>query len=170
MRWRDLDLQEGWWTIPREHSTNGHPHRVPLAADVIVIINAQRTGGQGDPVHVFCGRRNSLVIDRIGKAGAALSRVLGFEFVGHDLRRTAATRMAASGVPREHLSRVLNQVEGGPAATRVYDRYSYDREKRSALELWAREVAAARRSRTEHRGMRHADAGQDARIESALRS
>jgi integrase len=80
------------------------------------------------------------VKDRAKKAGAALSRVLGFEFRGHDLRRTAATRMAEAGVPRHHISAVLNHVEGGPAATRVYDRYSYDAEKRAALETWATEL------------------------------
>ena len=51
-----------------------------------------------------------LVEDRVRKAGAALSRVLGFEFRSHDLRRTAATRMAAAGVPREHIAHVLNHV------------------------------------------------------------
>jgi hypothetical protein len=33
---------------------------------------------------------------------------------------------------------VLNHVEGGASVTRVYDRYSYDAEKRKALETWAR--------------------------------
>jgi hypothetical protein len=36
---------------------------------------------------------------------------------------------------------VLNHVEAGPTATRVYDRYSYDTEKRSALETWGRELS-----------------------------
>jgi len=46
--------------------------------------------------------------------------------------------MAAAGIPREHIGHVLNHVEGGARATRVYDRYAYDREKRIALEAWAR--------------------------------
>ena len=33
-------------------------------------------------------------------------------------------------------------IEGGPAATRVYDRYNYDAEKRDALDRWARGLAA----------------------------
>ena len=36
--------------------------------------------------------------------------------------------MAEAGVPRDHIAKVLNHVEGGPAATRVYDRYDYDSE------------------------------------------
>jgi hypothetical protein len=45
--------------------------------------------------------------------------------------------MAEAGVPRDHIAKVLNHVLGGPAATRVYDRYAYDKEKRDALERWA---------------------------------
>ena len=37
---------------------------------------------------------------------------------------------------------MLNHVEGGPAATRVYDRYAYDAEKRQALEHWAHRLTA----------------------------
>ena len=38
MRWRDLDLEKGWWTIPGEFAKNGRAHRVPLVADAITII------------------------------------------------------------------------------------------------------------------------------------
>ena len=51
-------------------------------------------------------------------------------------------RMAEAGVPRDHIAKVLNHVEAGPAATRVYDRYVYDVEKRDALERWARRLHA----------------------------
>jgi integrase len=55
-------------------------------------------------------------------------------FTPHDLRRTASSQMASIGVPRLTVSKILNHVERG--ATAVYDRHSYDREKRAALELW----------------------------------
>ncbi len=48
--------------------------------------------------------------------------------------------MAEAGVPRDHIAKVLNHIEGGPAATRVYDRYAYDAEKRQALERWAQRL------------------------------
>jgi integrase len=143
MRWQDLDLRTpaAWWTIPGEIAKNGQPHRVPLTAGVVKIIKAQCPDGEPKPdSHVFAHLGES-VKDRAKKAGAALSRVLKFQFRGHDLRRTAATRMAEAGVPRQHISAVLNHVEGGPTATRVYDRYSYDAEKRAALETWAKELA-----------------------------
>jgi hypothetical protein len=37
---------------------------------------------------------------------------------------------------------VLNHVEDGARVTRVYDRYSYDAEKRIALETWTRRLQA----------------------------
>ena len=60
------------------------------------------------------------------------------DFRGHDLRRTAASRMASAGVPRLVVGKVLNHVEQG--VTAVYDRHSYDREKRAALDAWARDL------------------------------
>ena len=52
----------------------------------------------------------------------------------HDLRRTAASHMTGMGVPRLTVSKILNHIESG--ITAVYDRHSYDQEKRQALDLW----------------------------------
>jgi len=142
MRWADLDLDAGWWTIPGEHTKNGRTHRVALTADVMELIKAQlpeNADKRGESV--FIGRGGATVLDRAKKAPAEIARTIGIEFRGHDLRRTAATNMAAAGVPREHISRVLNHVEGGPRATKVYDRYAYDAEKRVAVESWARRLS-----------------------------
>jgi integrase len=164
MKWADLELpaekakapRSGWWTIPGSDTKNGEPHRVPLTEPVITLIEAQRKKKADDErkgencrtrdqaesddagaTYVFVGSGASLR-DRAKKAPSALAKVLGFDFRGHDLRRTAATRMAAAGIPREHVGKVLNHVEGGARATRVYDRHTYDAEKRTALETWTR--------------------------------
>lgn len=141
MRWGHVDVEAGWWTIPSSDSKNGEPHRVPLVDDAITIITAlQPDKDEREPdAYVFL-RGQTLV--RAKNAPAVIARKLGIDFRGHDFRRTAATRMAAAGIPRDHISRVLNHVEGGARATAVYDRYSYDREKRIALETWARAVQA----------------------------
>ena len=136
MRWTDLDLDSKWWTIPGTDTKNGEPHRVPLTERALELIRGQQKEDD-DREYVFVGQGASLR-DRAKKAPAALARVLGIDFRGHDLRRTAATRMAEAGIPRDHIAKVLNHVEGGPRATRVYDRHTYDREKRLALETWAR--------------------------------
>jgi integrase len=84
---------------------------------------------------------DAAAVDRAKKAPAAIARALGIDFRGHDLRRTAATKMAEAGVRREHIARVLNHVDAGARATRVYDRYSYDCEKQVALETWERRLS-----------------------------
>jgi integrase len=58
------------------------------------------------------------------------------DFSSHDLRRTAASYMTGIGIDRLVVSKILNHVESG--ITAVYDRHSYDNEKRQALNAWGR--------------------------------
>lgn len=143
MRWPDVDLESGWWSMPAAVAKNARPHRVPLTKPVIEILERRRELAGEGAIFVFENRRGAGSIAHRGKKAASiLCRALSFEFRAHDLRRTAATRMAEAGVPRDHIAKVLNHVEGGPAATRIYDRYAYDAEKREALERWARRLQA----------------------------
>jgi hypothetical protein len=48
--------------------------------------------------------------------------------------------MAGSGVQRLVISKILNHVETG--VTAVYDRHSYDNEKKIALDAWAETLTA----------------------------
>lgn len=48
--------------------------------------------------------------------------------------------MASAGVPRLHIGKVLNHAERG--VTAVYDRHSYDAERRVALDTWDRKLRA----------------------------
>jgi integrase len=122
MRWADVDLHSGWWTIPGSDTKNGEPHRVPLVTDAIEIIQTQEPDKKRRGVYVFTGNGEATVVHRAKKAPAVLARALRIDFHGHDLRRTAATYMAEAGVSREHISFVLNHVDGGSRATKVYDR------------------------------------------------
>ena len=58
------------------------------------------------------------------------------DFTPHDLRRTAASCMTSIGIPRLVVSKILNHVEQG--VTAIYDRHSYDADKRKALLRWER--------------------------------
>ena len=48
--------------------------------------------------------------------------------------------MASAGVPRLVIGKILNHAD--PSVTAVYDRHSYDTEKRAALETWATALLA----------------------------
>ena len=89
--------------------------------------------------YVFPGPRGGH-IENVQKAIHKVRDITGIEFTGHDLRRTAATQMASMGIPRFTVQKILNHVE--PGVTKIYDRYSYDAEKKEALETWSRRLTA----------------------------
>jgi integrase len=148
MKWADLDRATGWWTIPATVTKNKKAHRVPLTAPAIAILDTVPQLDGSD--WVFPNRIGTRPITDAKQAGRRIgARVLkrlqeddltvaAFDFRGHDLRRTASTKMAEAGVSQGDIARVLNHAEGGPRATHVYNRYAYDAEKRRALETWAR--------------------------------
>ena len=135
MCWENADLKGGWWTIPAARAKNDLAHRVPLNETTLQILESLPrisswvfpSPRKDQPMH-----RNALglALRRARKRCADPLEVC--DFSPHDLRRTAASHMASEGVPRFVIGRVLNHVE--PGVTRVYDRHSYDEEKRSALE------------------------------------
>ena len=137
MRWADVDLPAGWWTLPEERSKNGLSHRVPLSAPAIALLETRRLV-VGESPWLFPNASGLGPRAGVQKAVQRVRRRAGIELRGHDLRRTAASNMASIGVPRFVIARILNHVETG--VTAVYDRHSYDREKREALESWGRRL------------------------------
>jgi integrase len=139
MRWSDVDLQNKWWTIPAEATKNKLAHRVPLNAAAGALLRELRSSATLEAAWVCASSNPDVpVIHDAKKAIARVRRRMSVDFRGHDLRRTAASVMASAGVSRLVVAKVLNHVETG--VTAVYDRHSYDAEKRAALDLWGREV------------------------------
>jgi integrase len=136
--WEEMDLVRGWWTIPAERSKNKLAHRVPLSPQAVRVLKELRKTA-GDSPWVFPSPRKKG--PHINHAQKAIERIVersGVRFRGHDLRRTAATLMVGAGVSRLVVSKILNHVEIG--VTAVYDRHSYDLEKRAALDFWAKRI------------------------------
>ena len=134
LRWPDLDFDAAWWTIPGEFSKNGKAHRVPLTEPTLKILRNLQSLAT-DLCWVFPGSKRDGPIANIWKFGDRVRRRSKVNFVPHDLRRTAASYMTSMGISRLVVGKILNHAE--PGITAVYDRYSYDREKRQALETWA---------------------------------
>jgi integrase len=141
MRWADLDLTAGWWTIPPEHAKNGLAHRVALNPQAVAIVKSLKPAKRVGLLVFPSSDPKVPALKPIRGSSKRLSRVakLG-DFRGHDLRRTAATMMASAGVSRVVIGKILNHVE--PGVTAVYDRASYDAEKRAALDAWGAKVEA----------------------------
>jgi integrase len=135
MRWRDIDLDTATWTIPPEAAKNGLAHTVPLSRPAVVLLRDLQIMASSAE-WVFPSPRPGQHVQNVQKAANRVRSASGVQnFVLHDLRRTAASRMTASGTSRLVVSKILNHVEHG--VTRVYDRYSYETEKRQALDEWA---------------------------------
>lgn len=136
--WRDID--GGWWTIPKEKAKNGLSHRVPLSPMALELLKQVKELSGGSR-WIFPSKfrpTRHITEPAIDRAVRNNKNVFGFHFVPHDLRRTAASLMTGAKIPRLVVSKILNHVEGG--VTAVYDRHSYDDEKRQALETWARKL------------------------------
>jgi integrase len=132
LRWADLSGE--WWTIPATLAKNRLQHRVPLSPQARATIEALRplTGESPWILASSVNPASPRVI--LHKVTERIRRSSGVEFVPHDLRRTAASHMTSMGISRLVVSKILNHVERG--VTAVYDRHSYDAEKRQALVRW----------------------------------
>jgi len=130
MAWEDIDLESHWWTIPATKAKNHRMHRVYMSTPAIEIIGSLRAGAPPSAVYVFSRRTPGGWISE-------LRTLSGVDVRPHDMRRTSATLMTGSGIPKDHVSRILNHTLPGETA-RVYDQHSYDREKRGAMMKLAR--------------------------------
>ena len=128
-------IEDGLWTIPASLTKNKRSHVVPLSEQARRILEPWQRGAAG---HLLLSPRipgSPLSEDALTRAAKRISRKLGFSFIPHDLRRTAATYMTRIGVLRFVVSRVLNHTD--QSVTGVYDLYEYVAEKRDALQRWA---------------------------------
>jgi integrase len=140
MRWADIDCETAWWTIPATITKNGLSHRVPLSAPALDILQKLQTTTEPGPWVFPSTRSQGQPIHNIRKPATRLKALTGIDFVPHDLRRTAASHMTSMGISRLVVGKILNHVE--PGVTKVYDRHSYDAEKRQAIDVWGRKVVS----------------------------
>lgn len=141
------------WSLPAARSKNGDEHFIPLSPEVLAIMETLLHSGAG---YVFT-TNGKMPVSGFTRAKQRLDRAM-FEalnkgrsddaepmqipaFTIHDLRRTAASGMAALRFPPHIVEAVLNHKSGtrrGVAG--VYNRHDYQEEKRAALNAWARYV------------------------------
>jgi integrase len=139
--WSDINLDFAWWTIPAEKAKNQMAHRVPLSPQALAVLKEVKALNRGEQF-VFPSPRGDKEMTPTVLALAVRRSAEQFKmehWTPHDLRRTAASHMTGMGVPRLVVSKILNHVE--PGVTAVYDRHSYDSEKREALFAWGKKVA-----------------------------
>lgn len=161
INWAELDRATATWIIPADRAKNGVAHIVPLSpetkSELDRLAMVGETGDDGreianwpktgyvltttgrTPISGFTKAKNALDAqvkkDRDGKALEAW-RI-------HDLRRSVATGFQRLGIRFEVTEAVLNHVSGAKGGIAgIYQRHDWKEEKRSALDAWARHVAA----------------------------
>jgi len=153
--WSEIDLKNGWWTIPKERSKNERIHRVPLSPMAIDIFQQAKVH-LGESKWVFPSSKGQPITPRsISRAIRNNSGELSSDspkhtppygdffkidhFVPHDLRRTATTMMTSLGISEFDVSKVLNHTIKS-VTNKHYNHYSYDKEKQKALGVWERKL------------------------------
>jgi len=148
IRWEEID-EAGVWTIPADKSKNALAHRVPLSPLALGVLKALPRRKEGFIFSSPMRPGESITRHALSRHLLRSREILKVKepFTPHDLRRTAASMMASTGVDRLVIAKVLNHVETGITG-RVYERYGYDDEKRRALILWGtrlEEIIAGRK-------------------------
>ena len=152
MLWSELRLSEAVWSIDSGRTKNGRPHDVPLTAAATNML-AERLKpddrdlvfGDGDGAFQGWSNAKTAMDKRVAEALAAKHgrmRAMATWRL-HDIRRTVATRMVDLGVQPHIVEAILNHVSGHRAGVAgVYNRATYAKEKRAALEAWTEHVNA----------------------------
>jgi integrase len=139
LRWSEISMDERLITLAASRTKNGIEHRIPLSDTAMAILEG-------------CNRQRDILFG-LGPNGyggwshgkLALDATCDVkDWTVHDLRRTAATRMADLGVQPHVIEAVLNGVSGSKAGVAgVYNRSTYATEKRAALDTWANHIRVA---------------------------
>jgi len=142
----ELDSSEPVWTIRRERTKNGLPHRVPLTPMAVSVIG-QAIRASGGSKYVFPSSRTEGALrgDAVTKALQRICRRMDPKIEGlgpHDIRRTVGTSMRRLGISTEDRGHVFNHISGAKSKVTSwnYDAGEHDNEKRAALEKWEREL------------------------------
>lgn len=140
-QWSEMDLEAGWWTISAEKAKNGHAHRVPLNATALAILAELQALNLPGP-WLFPSPHNEgakPITDTSLDHALRRCHFEGIEsFTPHDLRRTMATTLGELGFNRLIQDKILNHIDRSVGG--IYDRHSYDKEKRQAMDTWDRRL------------------------------
>ena len=136
---RRSEISGDVWTLSPARTKNKERHEVPLSGRALAIIEAMPAI---DEDFVFTSSKTKR-LGNMSHAKAALDASMKPKqpWVLHDLRRTAASGMAALGIKLPVIEKVLNHKSGSfRGIVGVYQRHEYAAEKRDALQRWANHV------------------------------
>jgi integrase len=159
-QWSHIDLTRKSWEVPVTKKARGNPEGagkpfvVPLSPQAVAVLKLlQPFSAHSD--YVFPGgspRRATVDSERnLFSPQKSIQRVREKTGIGdlqlRDIRRTVATGLGRLKVPPVTISRVLDHtIQGVGQVTHVYAKYDFLEEKREALNLWGRHLAALQKA------------------------
>lgn len=149
LRWSEI--KENAFVLPPHRTKNKSEHLVSLSEPARDIIAAQpkRTAPDGKPRDLIFGYSNGPFSGWSGCKKALDARIAETaekplpHWTVHDLRRTFATHAAGIGIQPHIIEAVLNHISGHKSGVAgIYNRATYEPEKRMALDRWAEHLIA----------------------------
>ena len=144
--------EDAYWVIPGDRAKNHREHHMPLGAMAAEIVRTVPRVEKCPYLFTTNGRTPisgfSKLKKQVDKAVAEIKAAeperykgqLEEPFTFHDLRRTFKTGLASLRVDKEIRDALLNHARQGIDAH--YDHSELDAEKRAAVEVWERHIAA----------------------------
>jgi integrase len=138
------EISDDCITLPGSRVKNSRDHIIPLSAPARAILEARPkmlgrdfVFGRAHSDGGFTGWSSCKVLldERIKASGVRVA-----PWTNHDLRRTVATRLGELGIAPHVVEAVLNHVGHKAGVAGIYNRATYENEKRAALILWAQKL------------------------------
>jgi integrase len=165
LKWREIDRERDEIRLQGDRTKNGEPHTIPLSGAAKSLIDALPRMADSEFVFTTTGNtpvsgwsRAKANLDQLLLARARLeasdrgedgAKINLPAWRIHDLRRTTATGMERLGIKQQVVEALLGHIAGSKAGVvGIYQRHTYEEEKREALERWAKHIASlARRAK-----------------------
>jgi integrase len=144
LAWGEIDFERATITLSPERVKNKRQHVIPLSATALAILQA-RPGAQPQ----YSGRqpvfgRGQNGFSGFGECKERLDKAVQLPaFTLHDIRRGVASGLGNIGIAPHVVEQILNHQSGTKSGVSgLYNRSSYEPEKRIALDRWAAHLLA----------------------------
>ena len=139
LRWSEINGDVA--SLKGERTKNGEPHNIPLSKGAAIVLQRVPRIANSERVFTTNGKTSVSGWSRAKRKLDELSKVKDWRI--HDLRRTVATGLQRLGVNLQTIEAVLGHTSGSRSGVvGVYQRHSFDAEKRAALDAWGAHVLA----------------------------
>jgi integrase len=146
MRWGEVDLARGVWTLPAARTKARRQHAIPLPRLAVACLQARRNAFRRSP------QQDDLVLPTLGRDGRTIAPISGWNWLKreldrrtgippwrlHDFRRSLVTILAERGIDIALLDSLLNHAASVTRAgvIGVYQKASLIEPMRQTMAIW----------------------------------